>query len=313
MADEAAKGEMIPCPPPRRDTRPPALLLPDLACDTHAHVLGPAARFPYDERRIYTPPDSTAEDYAALLATLGISRAVLVQPSVYGEDNAAMVAALSAMGNGVRGVAVVGQDVSTAELRRLDAAGVRGLRFNLVDRREARNSVPLATLQDLAGRIADLGWHIELLVNSDEAAHAMTSLKGLPVPIVVAHLGYPRAGASPWMDQDGFAAFLSFLQSGRLWVKLTGPYRISAAPDLPYTDVTSLARRLVAENPERILWGSDWPHVMMKKPMPRDERLVDLLTAWVPDADTQHRILVDNPESLYGFAAGERIHVQGRS
>lgn len=307
MAANTSPGEMVPCPPPRRDTRPPSLLLPDLACDTHAHVLGPADRFPFDEHRIYTPPDSTVEDYTALLSTLGISRAVVVQPSVYGDDNAALVDALAAMGSGVRGVAVVGEDVSAAELKRLDDAGVRGIRFNVVDRREGRNVIPTDVLADFAKRIADFGWHIELLVNADEAANAMTALKDLPVDIVVAHLGYPRSGATPWMDQDGFAAFLSAFQAGRLWVKLTGPYRISGAPDLPYTDVTSLARRLVAENPDRILWGTDWPHVMMKKPMPRDERLVDLLTAWVPDADIRTRILVDNPAKLYGFAGNERL------
>jgi predicted TIM-barrel fold metal-dependent hydrolase len=295
------------CLAPDGAPRPPRLALPRGACDCHAHICGPAALYPYAAERIYTPPDATFDAYRRLLATLGIERAVLVQPSVHGEDNRAMLAALAAAGAGFRAVAVVAPTVTIDEIEALHHAGVRGLRLNIVDRREGRNVVPLETVHALAARIAPYGWHIEFLVNLDEAPDFAGQVANLPVPIVLGHLGYPRTGARAFLGSPAIADFLSLLAGGRCWVKLTGPYRISQAPELPYEDVDPLAAALVAHAPERLVWGSDWPHVMMKKPMPNDGPLTDLLARWVPDASVRRRILVDNPAELYGFSPDERI------
>jgi 2-pyrone-4,6-dicarboxylate lactonase len=295
------------CAAPDPVPRPPRLALPAGACDCHAHIFGPAASYPYVAERIYTPPDATLESYRHLLVTLGIERAVLLQPSVYGEDNRAMLTGLVAGGPGFRGIAVAAPTVSEREIAALDRAGVRGLRLNLVDRREGRNIAPRESVRALADRIAPFKWHLEFLVNLDEAESFAAAVEDLAVPIVLGHLGYPRAGARAFVETPGFENMLGLIDRGRCWIKLTAPYRISSAPDLPYEDVDPLAARLVAHAPERLLWGSDWPHVMMKKPMPNDGPLCDLLARWIPDAETRTRILVDNPAALYGFGADERI------
>jgi predicted TIM-barrel fold metal-dependent hydrolase len=303
--NEAAPDYAPLCAPPDRAPRPPRTAFPPLACDTHAHIF--EARFPYARERIYTPPDSSLDDYRTLLKTLGCQRAVLVQPSVYGTDNAAMLDALRNAGPGFRAVAVTGPDVSNSEIEALHRAGVRGLRFNVVDVRENKNQIPIDMLRGVAKRIAPYGWHIEMLVNLDEAGDFASLLGSLGVPVVLGHLGYPKGGAATWAKTRAFADLLRLIDRGQCWVKLTGPYRITTAPDLPYADVDEPARRLVAAAPERMLWGTDWPHVMKKKPMRNDGDMADLLERWIPDAATRKRILVDNPATLYGFESGERI------
>jgi 2-pyrone-4,6-dicarboxylate lactonase len=298
----------LPCPPPDRAPRAPRARLPSGACDTHAHICGPADFFPYAAERIYTPPDSTLNDYLRLLDVLGIDRAVLVQPSVYGADNRALIEALSrSRGQGLRGVAVVRPDISADEIRAFDDAGIRGVRLNLVDHAGERNVVPADVVRTLAATIAPFDWHIEFLVNLDEAPRFADGIAGLPVDIVVGHLGYPRGGAGAWSNAASLDAFLRLFETGRCWVKLTGPYRISAAPDLPYADVTPLAHRLASVNPDRLIWGTDWPHVMCKKPMPNDGDLTDLIADWLPDAALRERVLVVNPALLYRFADGESL------
>jgi 2-pyrone-4,6-dicarboxylate lactonase len=303
----AAMQMNLPCPPPDRNPRSPQTRLPAGACDSHAHICGPADTFPYADERIYTPPDSTLDDYLHLLAVIGVERAVLVQPSVYGTDNAALLDALSRRPQGLRGVAVVAPDVATGTLRAFDDAGVRGVRFNLVDHAGERNVVPLDAVGRLAKAIAPFGWHIEFLVNLDEAPGFAEAVSGLPIDIVVGHLGYPRSGAGAWANATSLDAFLRLFETGRCWVKLTGPYRISAAPDVPYADTRPLARRLASVNPERLIWGTDWPHVMNKKPMPNDGDLTDLIADWLPDAALRERVLVANPAALYRFADGETL------
>src|SRR5258708_23655540 len=195
--------------------RAPSFGLPGGASDCHAHICGPAAAFPYGAERIYTPPDATIESYRHLLAVLGVERAVLIQPSVYGSDNRAMLAALQAAGPGFRGGAVVEQSMTPGEIETLHQAGIRGVRLNLVDRREGRNTVPLDLVRALAERIAPFGWHIEFLVNLDEAPGFADAVAGLGVPIVLGHLGYPRAGARDWTRSPAFASLLSLLAGGR--------------------------------------------------------------------------------------------------
>lgn len=293
------------CAPPDHNPRAPKTKFPALACDTHAHIF--EARFPYSKERIYTPPDSTLADYKHLLKTLGCERAVLVQPSVYGDDNAAMLDALTNGGPGFRAVAVTQPDVSDAEIDKLHRAGVRGLRFNVVDRRENKNQVPADMLRGVAKRIAARGWHIEMLVQLDEAGDFAPLLGTLGVPVVIGHLGYPKALAKTWTQTKAFAELLKLLDGGQCWIKLTGPYRITSEADMPYADVVEPARKLIAHAPQRMIWGTDWPHVMKKKPMANDGDMTDLLDQWIPDAATKKRILVDNPAALYGFGPDEKI------
>jgi 2-pyrone-4,6-dicarboxylate lactonase len=293
------------CAGPDRSPRKPATAFPPLSCDTHAHIF--EARFPYAKERIYTPPDCTLAEYKHLLRTLGCERAVLVQPSVYGADNAAMLDALKNAGPGFRAVAVTPPDISDSELDALDRAGVRGLRFNVVDVRENKNKVPADMLRGVAKRIASRGWHIELLVNLDEAGDFAPLLATLGVPVVLGHLGYPKGGAATWSETRAFADLLKLLDGGQCWIKLTGPYRITTAPDLPYGDVDEPAKKLIAARPDRMIWGTDWPHVMKKKPIANDGDMADLFVRWAHDAATRKRILVDNPAALYGFAMGEKI------
>ena len=281
--------------------------MPRGTCDTHAHICGPAAGFAYAPERIYTPPDATLSDYRRLLTTLGVERAVLVQPSVYGTDNSAMLAALREAGPGLRAVAVVEPTIGKAVIEALHKSGVRGVRLNLVDRREGRNVVPVKVVQTLAKAIAPHGWHIEFLVNCDAAPGFATAVADLPVPVVVGHMGYPRDGTERFAAGPELAALLRLVDRGRCWVKMTGPYRISGAPDLPYADVEPLAAKLVAAMPQRLIWGTDWPHVMMKKPMPNDGLLADLVARWIPDGAARHRVLVDNPAELYSFGPDERM------
>jgi predicted TIM-barrel fold metal-dependent hydrolase len=275
--------------------------MPAGATDCHAHVCGPFARYAYAAERIYTPPDATLAEYRRMLATLGVQRAVLVQPSVYGTDNTAMLEAIAEAGTSMRGVAVVEPGVTVAELKRLHDGGIRGVRVNVVDRRTHRNEIVLDELLPLTHRIADFGWHLEMLLQADAVPGLLDTAAKLPVDLVLGHLGYvhtDKGGAS----HAGFQDLLRLLDAGRSWVKLTGPYRISAE-ELPYADVTAMAHALLKVAPERLVWGTDWPHVTMKKRMPNDADIADLLLDWVPDAAKRTAILVDNPQALYGFTA----------
>jgi 2-pyrone-4,6-dicarboxylate lactonase len=232
---------------------------------------------------------------------------VLVQPSVYGADNAAMLDALKHGGRGFRAVAVTSPDISESEIKVLHTAGVRGLRFNVVDVRSNKNQVPADMLRGVAKRIGPHGWHIEMLVNLDEAGDFAPLLRTLGVPVVLGHLGYPKGGAAAWPQTRAFADLLKLLDDGQCWIKLTGPYRITTATDLPYADTDEPARKLVAARPDRMIWGTDWPHVMKKKRMANDGDMADLMERWIPDAKARARVLVDNPAELYGFAPGEKI------
>jgi predicted TIM-barrel fold metal-dependent hydrolase len=200
---------------------------------------------------------------------------------------------------GPRGVVAVDDTVSDAELARLDGAGVRGIRVNLVD----KGGMPFesfAGVERMAQRIAPLGWHLELLVHAHDYPDFARTMRALPVDIVVGHLGYMPTACG--LDHAGFRDFLALVAEGRCWVKLTAPYRITGAPAGPYRDVAPFARRLIETRPDRMVWGSDWPHVACKRAMPNDGDLLDLLADWVPDDALRRRILVDNPARLYGFS-----------
>ena len=290
-----------PCAAPDFAPRQPQLKVPAGSCDCHAHILGPAARFPYSDERVYTPPDCLLADYRAMLTALGLARAVLVQPSVYGSDNRVLLNALDAMQGAWRGVAVVEPDVSASALQEMHAAGVRGVRVNVVDVQSNKGVLPLNQLRGLAERIAPLGWHMEFLLHVHEFPRLDQQLAGFPVDVVFGHLGYLPTQLG--IGDAGFQALLRLLQAGRAWVKLTGPYRLSGSK-LPYADVVPFAHALLDAAPRQIVWGSDWPHVMVKGAMPNDGDLMDMLSTWIPDPSIRHQVLVSNPERLYGFQSG---------
>lgn len=286
------------CAGPDLDPRKPKLRLPPLATDCHAHVCGPAERYPYWSGRVYTPPDCLPAAYRHMLGTLGVERAVLVQPSVYWTDNRAMLDAMQSAGDSYRGVAVVEDSVSGAEIDSLHAAGVRGVRCNIVDVVEDKGKLPLAMLRRLADKIQRHGWHIELLMHADEFPDMDRAFADFPVHIVLGHLGYMRTDKG--LDNPGFQALLQLMRLGKAWAKLTGPYRISTGP-MPHADTNAYAHALLNAAPNRVVWGTDWPHVMAKGPMPNDADLCDLLETWAPDAELRKRVLVDNAAALYGF------------
>jgi predicted TIM-barrel fold metal-dependent hydrolase len=271
--------------------------------DCHAHVCGPATQFPYSQERIYTPPDATLESYQALLSMLRVDRAVLVQPSVYGTDNSAMLAALNSHPQKFRGVAVISSDpkmVTDEGLANLHAAGVRGLRCNIVDIADKSAGLPIEQLRNLANRIKAFGWHLELLMHANEYPNLAKTFEDFPVDLVFGHFGYSHAKHG--VTDKGFQGLLDLMKNQRAWVKMTGPYRICDG-NLPYLDMRPLNDAVIQANPSRLIWGSDWPHVMVKKEMPHDADLCDLLGTWAQDVNLRNSILVNNPCILYDFPA----------
>jgi 2-pyrone-4,6-dicarboxylate lactonase len=295
----AEKVEAPECAGPDFNPRTPKIRMPRLACDSHAHIMGPKAKYGYSPERIYTPADCLLNDYLYMLDKLGVERAVLVQPSVYGTDNTVMLEAMKTAGNRLRGVAVVDDDIPEDELKALDTAGVRGVRVNIVDVKDRKpGTLPMDSLRELAERVAPLGWHLELLMHADEFPDLDEKFADFPVDIVLGHLGYLTQGAP--LTHPGFQALLRLVKAGRTWVKLTGPYRISSE-QLPYPATLPFAQALLEANRERIVWGTDWPHVMLKGLMPNEADLADVLLTWIPDAAARQQVLVKNPEKLYRF------------
>jgi 2-pyrone-4,6-dicarboxylate lactonase len=283
-----------PCAAPRRDVRKPALVLPPNAADCHAHVFGPVDRYPYAANRLYTPPPVFLEDYLAMHRAVGLERGVLVQTGLYGNDNSFIVDAIAANPERLRGIALIGEAVTDAELAHLAGSGIRGFRVN----RTAKTGLSIDVARKLAERVKELGWHVQLLLDVEDHPDLDTVLGPFATEVVIDHMGRPdpRRG----VEAPGFQALLRLLRSGRGWAKLSAPYRTSRQ-EPPYDDLTPFARALVAGAPDRLVWGSDWPHVLLESTMPNDGDLVDQLAVWVPDADVRRRILVDNAERLYGF------------
>jgi predicted TIM-barrel fold metal-dependent hydrolase len=293
-------GDSAPqCAGPLASLVTPRIALPLNACDSHFHVLGPASRHPYIPDRIYTPPDSLLGDYLALQKSLGLTRCVLVQPSVYGSDNSALLEALGSLGNAGRGVVVLSGKESASELRDMDAVGVKGIRVNLVDVKSPSAKLPIDVLLRLQERISPLGWHLELLVHVDKYPNLDEELGSLEVPIVFGHMGYLSRGVDP--DHPGMIAMLALLQAGRAWAKITGPYRIGLGGP-PYETAAQIARRLAKHCMERLVWGSDWPHVMVSGTMPHDADLLHAVVEWMPEQDQQQALFSTNPANLYQWA-----------
>ena len=287
------------CQAPDQVLKKPGLVLDEHACDCHAHICGPATLFPYSSKRIYTPPDALLPQYRALLNHLGIVRAVLVQPSIYADDNRALLAALKVDPLHLRGITVVDWEISEQDLEKKHHAGVRGVRCNIVDLAEAKGVLPIMKLRYLADKIAPLGWHIEFLMHVNEFPDLDQTLRNFPVPVVLGHLGYLKTSLG--VNDPGFQGLLSLMREERAWVKLTGPYRISSQDRPPYSDTNPFAEALLRANSNQIVWGSDWPHVMVNGFMPNDADLLDLLSTWVPEPALRKQILSINPARLYQF------------
>ena len=274
----------------------PAFAVPAGAVDAHCHVFGPGDRFPYAPERKYTPCDAPREALWALRDRLGFSRNVIVQATCHGADNRALVDALRDAGNRARGVATVRRDVSDAELARLHAAGVRGVRFNFV--RRLVDVLPHDTLAEVAQRVKALGWHLVVYVESQDLPGLCDFLAALPVPVVFDHMARPDVSQDP--SGPAFERFLALLSDNPdMWAKVSCPERLSLAGPPDYADVVPFARRVVEAFPDRVLWGTDWPHPNMKSHMPDDGQLVDYIPRIATTAELQRKLLVDNPMRLY--------------
>jgi len=283
------------CAAPNPDPGRPKVAAPPNAWDCHAHIFGPVEQYSFIPGRSYTPPPASIPAYQRMLSALGLDRAVIVQPSVYGTDNRCTYDAVAASGGRWRGIAVVDTSASMHALQRLHDAGFRGVRINLL----FKGGLAMEILEQVGRLIVPLGWHLQLLVDGRDLPELAPRLRRLPVRFVIDHMGHMPAQLG--LAHPGFTALLALAREGNCWVKLSGPYRISAKP-YPYEDATPIAKALVEAAPERMVWGSDWPHPSFHGAMPVDATLLDLLANWVPEPRTQQRILTTNPAELYDFA-----------
>ena len=296
-------------PPASQPATPISFEVAAGACDCHTHIHGDPAKFPYFAGRVYTPPPALPEEMARLHQALRIQRVVIVTPSVYGTDNTATLYGMSARGADARGVAVIDDRTTDSELDTLDKAGFRGIRLNLATAGVSDPSVARRRLQRALERMAARAWHVQIYTEATMIREIDALVARAPVPVVFDHFG--GAEAAHGVEQPGFSELLALLRSGHAWVKISGAYRASRrAPDYP--DAAPLARALIAANPDRVVWGTDWPHPDVTPPGGNptdvtplhqidDGRLLNQLPVWAPDAATRKKILVDNPARLYGF------------
>jgi 2-pyrone-4,6-dicarboxylate lactonase len=287
------------CLPPDRNPRKPRVVLPGGSIDTHVHVFEPG--YPLSPGRGYNPPDSTLADLRHLHATLGIERVVFTQPSVYGTDNSAILNAMAALNaeraNRARAVVAITLDITDDELAALDAAGVRGVRLNT----DNKGGMPIEMdeIPTLVARIRPFGWHVEFLFPGKDIVELMPVFRSLTVPMSIAHFAYQPATAG--VAAPGFQALLELMREGNTWIKISGANRVSATDLPPYDDVKPLAHALIAAAPERIMWGTDWPHPNKYEANPNDGDLVDAFGDWVSDGPLRRKIMADTPAAFYRF------------
>jgi predicted TIM-barrel fold metal-dependent hydrolase len=275
-------------------TEAPKLKAPANACDCHMHFYN--SRYPVAPSATLRPPDALPSDYRLLQKRIGTTRNVIVQPSTYGTDNSCTLDAMAQIGLTARAVAVVDTTVSEEELKRLDALGVRGIRFNLVQ----AGATSIEMVEPLSRGVNNLGWHVQIHMLASQIVQIEDLLQRLPSRIVFDHLGripQPAGAVHP-----AFRVIRKLLDKGNTWVKLSGAYQDSKVGPPTYSDVSELAQAYVQAAPERMLWATDWPHPTQKTVKPDDAALLDLLLDWAPDESTRHQILVENPEVLYGFS-----------
>jgi predicted TIM-barrel fold metal-dependent hydrolase len=281
------------CQGPDPRPRTPRFDVPAGAIDSHLHLFGPASGYAMVDDREYTPPPATPQQARHLFDTLGIARAVVIQPSIYGNDNRAQLEGAAEIGLPVRAVVVAPYATPDREMAKLNAQGARALRFILAH----PGGLPLADLERSAERCSEMGWHIQFLAKGSQLVELEPRIAKLACPAVIDHIGMIRPADG--VQQPAFQTLLRLVRQGH-WVKLSGAYRLSQQPP-PYRDLVPFAQELVAARPDRIVWASDWPHVFLKGQMPNTTDLMDLLADWVPDEAIRRRVLVDNPAELYGF------------
>ncbi len=289
--------------PPDPNTRPPHWVLPEGACDTHFHVFGPPDRFPFAATRRYEPPAAPIEHYWNVQRITGLSRAVAVQPTAHGTDNRAVLDAVARSGGGMRAVVCIDAETGDAELRAMKAAGVRGARFSLMSDRPGSRDAIAGELK----RIEALDWSLVLHIEPRYLLAHEDFIRALPVPTVIDHMARIDPGAG--LAQPAFELLLDLLGDARFWTKICCVDKISTRPEahveagLPFADVIPFARAAIAAAPDRVIWGSDWPHGNTFAPgrTPNEGDLLDLLAEMAPDDASRRAILVDNPARLYGF------------
>lgn len=291
------------CLPPRKDFTPIRLHPPAGACDAHAHVFGPYARYPLAKDRSYTPGEFLGQDFIAHLDRLGLTRGVLVTGSACGTDNGAILEALRTYPQRLRGVVVPSPDISDESLDRWHAAGIRAIRVNLFrmnGHAVYRNGIGLDALEKLAPRIAERGWHVQVWIHAPDLPELSPMLRRIGVPLVIDHMG--RMSTAHGVNAPGFQHLCQLLADGVAWSKISGADRLSASGP-PYQDVDPFAAALITANPDQVVWGSDWPHINYFDPkqMPDDGELFNLLARWLPSESLRQRVLVDNPARLYDF------------
>ncbi|MBI2726316.1 MAG: amidohydrolase family protein [Polaromonas sp.] len=286
------------CQPPIAAIRRPKLICPPGTTDCHVHVYGPTQLYPPAVTRSFDVPDALPSTLATVMDVLGVERVVLVQPSGYGTDNRRHLEAAAQLGRPARVIAALRADTPDNELARLNALGVRGVRYNIGH----KGAVPIEEMPTLSRRIAKLGWHVQLHVMDDGGGAPLAAMERtlmcLESEFVIDHMGSlrPEEGVS----QLGFQTLLRLIKTGRCWVKLSSSYRMSKMP-APYVDMLPYVNALLDIGSDRLLWASDWPHVSFKGKMPNTADLLDQMLTWLPDESTRQKILVKNPEVLYGF------------
>lgn len=295
MTDHNHAGGEFLCAAPLPDIEASVFEMPAGAVDTHAHVISTSPAYPMVAQRSYTPPAATESHYLAMLDKLGCSYGVLVQVSVHGTDNRYMLEVLRRHPRRLRGIAVVSPEISDRELEAMHEAGVRGLRLNVL----FGGGVGFAAMETLAQRIKGLGWHMQFLMDVQTLPELLPRMAKLPVTGIIDHMGHTPVHAG--VASPGFAALRELVVAHGYWVKLSGAYRIS--DQFPtFDDVLPFAQTLINDAPDRMVWGSDWPHVsLVPEKMPNTGYLRNLLAKWAPDPAVRRRILVENPALLYGF------------
>jgi len=280
----------------------PKLRMPAGACDAHVHVFGPRARFPFAERRRYTPSDAPKELLFKLHERLGIQHCVIVQPACHGMDNSVTVDAIAATGQAYKGVALVPVTISDTELKRLDAAGLTGARFHYM--MHLAKGPGIDEVIAFGKRLANFGWHLQIHLEGERIAELAPAIKHSPVPVMIDHIG--RIDASRGLEQPAFRALLALMQDRNVWIKVSGIDRATRQGP-PYADAAPFARKLMAECGDRVVWGTDWPHPNHAGPVPDDGLLVDILAEIAPSESARRSLLVDNPQRFYRFAPAHHL------
>ena len=292
------------CMPPDPNPRKPGFTPPPHSCDTHFHIFGPPDNFPFAPTRQYTPPAAALEHFLNMSAVIGIERGVVVQPSVHGLDNSVTLDAIARSGGRFRGVGRVDDKASRSDLKKLHEGGIRGVRFNLLDR--PRGNIALDVFDRVVEGIADFAWSVDLHIDPKNLLEHEKRLRALKLPVVFDHIA--RIDPAAGLNQPAFQLLLDLLKGDRFWVKVSGAdkicnARVDSYPGLPYIEVIPFARAVIEAAPDRVIWGTDWPHsnIFVPGQTANDGDLIDLLCEFAPEEKVRKKILVDNPAVLYGF------------